>query len=391
MHAPKSDLSSTGRALVRVSGPLAVGGPAPLAPAARVRRWLMLFLFVIPVACSILYNFVIATPRYASEMSFVVRSVEGARDRFSILNLAQSGAAQDNSEAIVAFVRSRDMLAQIDRDGVVRRAFADRRLDPFARFPSLLNGSTGEDFYRHVGRYVSAEFDRGTDLTRVEVQAFSAVEAQQIAGRILDSSERMVNRLNERARGNLVQTSEAERDRASAALSAILAKLTVVRAQNRLLEPKLDAGAALKLSSTTAQALMRAEVQLAQIARVAPRSPQIQQLRLRRAALEQQLARQQAQAAGGTGSLADRMRGYEELSAERDVAEKQLLAASLALVAARSGASREQLYIERVAEPNLPDEPLYPRAWRNLLFTVLIAGCILWIASSLTEVVMGDD
>jgi len=362
-------------------------------PLRRLRHWLAWLVFVVPVAVALLYNFVVATPRYASEIAFVVRSSETPHDRLSIVSLGQGGGigTSDDSEAVVAYLRSRDVLASVNRDGLVTRTFARPGLDPVAAFPSLLAGSSEEDFYRHFQAYVHSEFDRATDIIHVQVQSFTAADAQEIARRLLGASEAMVNRLNLRAQANMVGGAERDVAQASSQLKRILAEMNDVRNRNRIIEPELDTGASVKLQSATAAELAQIEVQLDQTLRVAPQSPLIGQLRARRSALEGQLDRQIGATAGGNGSLADRLRAYEELEARRDMAEKQLMGASLQLISAHDSASRQQLYLEEIARPNLSDEARYPRRWLNLLLTILVSGCLLWIASSLAELVFDDE
>ena len=362
-------------------------------PLRRLRHWLAWLVFVVPVAVALLYNFVVATPRYASEIAFVVRSSETPHDRLSIVSLGQGGGigTSDDSEAVVAYLKSRDVLASVNRDGLVTRTFARPGLDPVAAFPSLLAGSSEEDFYRHFQAYVHSEFDRATDIIHVQVQSFTAADAQEIARRLLGASEAMVNRLNLRAQANMVGGAERDVAQASSQLKRILAEMNDVRNRNRIIEPELDTGASVKLQSATAAELAQIEVQLDQTLRVAPQSPLIGQLRARRSALEGQLDRQIGATAGGNGSLADRLRAYEELEARRDMAEKQLMGASLQLISAHDSASRQQLYLEEIARPNLSDEARYPRRWLNLLLTILVSGCLLWIASSLAELVFDDE
>ena len=157
----------------------------------RLRVGMTIVLFVVPVLASILYNFVIATPRYASETSFVVRTGSQSSNRFSLPGIIQT-PGQDDSEAIVSFIESRSLLSAIDRDGSARAIFAARGVDMFNRFPSLFASSNNESFYRHFGKYVRADFDRATSITTVEVQAFSAKDAHDLARRIVSESEGLV-------------------------------------------------------------------------------------------------------------------------------------------------------------------------------------------------------
>ncbi len=358
-----------------------------------MRRWFTIFVFIVPVLAALLYNFVIATPRYASEIAFVVRASETPRDRLSIVSLGQGGGigTSDNSEAVLAYLQSRDIVDFINRDGLVTRTFAKSDLDLFAAFPSLIAGNSDEDFYEHFHGYVHADFDRATDIIHVQVQSFTPANARAIAQRLLNASEEMVNRLNKRAQANVV--GGAERDVAQAAdqLTAVLARMTSVRNRDRIIQPELDSEASIKLQSGTAAELARTEVQLAQTLRSAPQSPLISRLRAQRAALDKQLRQQIGATAGGNGSLASRLREYEALAPRRDIAQRQFAAASLALLSARGSASRQQLYLEEIARPNLPDEARYPRGWLNLLLTVLVAGAVLWIVLSLAELVFSDE
>jgi capsular polysaccharide transport system permease protein len=54
-----------------------------------------------------------------------------------------------------------------------------------------------------------------------------------------------------------------------------------------------------------------------------------------------------------------------------------LTAANTALETARTEAQKQQFYVERVVEPNLPDEPLLPRRLKRIL-VVLAASLGLY-------------
>lgn len=389
MNAALSERADRGRELVvlEIDEPTA---PAPISLRQRRDR-LLIAIFAVAMLVAAVYNFVIATPRYSSEFSYVVRSLDSSRERFSFLNIATSGGGAENSEAIVAYIRSRDMLEEINRDGLISRIYAAPEVDMFNRFPSLLAGSTREDFFHHAQRYIDAQFEHQSNITYVRIEAFSAQEAREVGERVMRASEKMVNALNARARQNLLVAAQGEVESANASLRAVLARLNAARDRSGVLEPKLEAGAAIKVSSASATELARINVELAQTLRVAPQSPGIGQLRARRDALEAELLRQASATAGNAGSLADRIRPYEELTAEREVAEKRLLAASLGLATARNSANRNQFYIERISHPNLSDRPRYPRGFMNLLIVVLVSGAILFILRSLSELVLDDD
>jgi capsular polysaccharide transport system permease protein len=68
---------------------------------------------------------------------------------------------------------------------------------------------------------------------------------------------------------------------------------------------------------------------------------------------------------------------YERLELERQYADKRLAAAMASLQDAEDEARRKQAYIERIAQPSLPDEAAEPRRLRGI-FAVFILGLVAW-------------
>lgn len=365
---------------------------APAILSARQRRdRILVGLFVAVMLVTALYNFVIATPRYASQFSYVVRTAAPSQERFTIMNMAAAGETSDNGQAIIAYVNSRDMVERLNRDGLLSRIFSAAGVDIFARFPSWLEGNGREHFFRHVARFIDADYDERNNITYVEVQAFRPRDAQEIAQRIRKAAEEKINALNDRARAGMTAAAEREAESARVQLAGILAQLQSVRNRNRVLDAKLQSGAALKVAVASAGELASLNVQIAQTRASTPGSPALSQMIARREALRRELARQNAAMAGGANSLADRIRPGEELGSARDAAEKRLLGASLALATARSNADRTRLYLEWISRPDLPDEPLYPHRARNLAIVAALTLALLWIVRSLSELLFDAD
>jgi capsular polysaccharide transport system permease protein len=68
---------------------------------------------------------------------------------------------------------------------------------------------------------------------------------------------------------------------------------------------------------------------------------------------------------------------YERLELERQYTDKRLAAAMNSLQDAEDEARRKQAYVERIAQPSLPDEAAEPRRLRGI-FATLILGLIAW-------------
>jgi capsular polysaccharide transport system permease protein len=97
-------------------------------------------------------------------------------------------------------------------------------------------------------------------------------------------------------------------------------------------------------------------------------NPGLHDVRNRIAAIERQIALERSRhTAGGQDTLVHQLADYEPLLLERDFADRQLASAVASLETARVEAQRQQVFVSRVVEPNLPDYPLYPRRIMNVL------------------------
>jgi capsular polysaccharide transport system permease protein len=99
--------------------------------------------------------------------------------------------------------------------------------------------------------------------------------------------------------------------------------------------------------------------------------------------LREAIGRQEARVAGRQpGSFTTQSSGYDRLVLEKTFAERQLGAALAALENARNEAQRQQLYLETLVQPNLPDKAIEPRRLRTVAM-VLLLGLIVWGVLSL--------
>ena len=85
---------------------------------------------------------------------------------------------------------------------------------------------------------------------------------------------------------------------------------------------------------------------------------------------------------GAVGSLSAKQPAYDRLQLEKGLADRQLAAGLTALETARSEASRKQLYLERLVQPNQPDSATEPRRFRSVVMVFLL-GLVTWATVSL--------
>ena len=123
--------------------------------------------------------------------------------------------------------------------------------------------------------------------------------------------------------------------------------------------------------------LIGSRMQLLQLQAMAPENPQIPILRARVCGLAREIDRQLGIVAGNRRSLSATAANYQRFQLEREFADKRLGAAMSSLQDARAEARRKQAYVERIAQPSLPDEAASQSRLRGI-FATLVLGLVAW-------------
>ena len=212
------------------------------------------------------------------------------------------------------------------------------------------------------------------------VRAYTAEDARRFNERLLQLSEATVNRLNRRGRLDLIRYAETEVTEAKAqSLSSALA-LAEYRNRTGVVDPVQQATVRMQMVAKLQDGLIAATTELGQLQRYTPANPRIPVVKTLLATLKGEIDRELGKVAGNRGSLAANAVRFQRLTLENQFADKQLGAALTSLEQARSEAQRQQAYVERIVQPNLPDAPMEPRRLRGILATLalmLVAYSIL--------------
>lgn len=332
---------------------------------------------VLPTLVAIVYFGFIAADVYISESRFVVRSPE--RQTASPLGMLLKGTgftrSQDDSYTVQDFILSRDALRALDEKIDLRTAYA--KGDMISRFPGLDWDESFENMHRYYQKTVGVQLDPVSSIATVTVRAFSADEAQIINQRLLEMGEALVNQLNERGRQDMIRF--AANEVAEAEKKAKLASLTLARYRNEkgVIDPEKQSAIPLQQIAKLQDEMIATKSQLAQLQMLTKDNPQIPVLRKRIQMLETEIELESGRVAGGGRSLASKAVEFQRLALEKEFADKQLASALASLEQARNEAQRQQLYLERIAQPSLPDAAMEPRRLRAI-FAVFILGLIVW-------------
>ena len=364
----------------------------------RAWPWLRVVLVLLPTIVTGLYYGLSASDRYVSEARFVIHTASKPAGLLgglsALLQLAGLERSQDDAYAVRDYITSRDAMAALAQRVDLRGAYGLPGADFLARYPSALYGSTDEEFYRYFQTMLTAFVNNTSGLTILRVEAFRAQDAHEIALGLLELSESLVNRLNDRIQQDSLALARAELARAEERKIATAVAITAFRNKEVMLDPNKETTALIGLIGQLAAQRAQARMLLDETRANSPGSPQLQSQQQRISAIERQIDEQRMKITGDASGLAEKIAQYERLELEDQFALRALAQATASLEAARLEARRQQLFLERVVEPGLPDQAMLPQRWRTVGtvfgFNLIGALVLVLLISGLREHAAGS-
>jgi capsular polysaccharide transport system permease protein len=186
----------------------------PLSPiVAFARRYAALGLgVVLPTFLALIYFGLLAADRFETEAKFVVRG-PSAGTTSQIASLVQGSTivrSADDAYVVHEYIVSRDAMRQlVAKDGLLD-ILNPSEADFLWRYPSWFSQPSEEHLFQHYLKFVSVSYDQTTGISTLKIQAFRAEDAKKIADALLRDSEILVNRLNERAQGDAIDSALRE-------------------------------------------------------------------------------------------------------------------------------------------------------------------------------------
>ena len=341
-------------------------------------------LVLLPTFIAAVYLLFIASPRYVSESRFIVRS--SGEQQPSSLGVALQGvglsSASTDNFAVQEYLSSTVAMQELGSKIDLRKVYDRPDVDVLSRVPGVFQDESFVSLRKSLSRYMTVGYDSTTGISTLRVEAFSAEDAQRINAFLLDGGEALVNRLNRRSAADAVREAEVTLGEAQGRLGSAQTALTNFRTRERFIDPQSTAREGANLIGELAVQLATLRAERNQLAATAPQSPQLQALDSRIAAYQTQIAAEQGKIAGAADSLAPKISVYESLMLEREFADKLVASATAALNTAQLEARRQQLYLDQIVNPDLPDKPQEPKRWLNLLAvlsSLLVAYGIGWM------------
>lgn len=360
---------------------------------ARLIKKLILAVMIVPPIFAVFYYGLFAADRYVSEANIIVRSVSSKKAAGGLDMVLQTfgiSRAVDDTNAVQNFMLSRDAVRALESRIPLREIFSNSNADIFTRFPRfwLWKNDSFERLYEFYLDRVTVVQDASKGITTVKAVAFRPEDALRITQELLKISEEMVNRMNVRAQADTVKSAQLSVDEAGNRLIETKKELTRYRNRELIVDPLKSSQSVLDTITSLATEYSQTQAQVQEMTRLAPNNPAIAARQARADALRARITEERDKLAGTDAAMAKKIEGYEQLSASSDIAEKALAAASNSLETARQEARRQQIYIEQIVSPNLPDQSTEPERLRMILTYIVVSfmlGAVFWLLNAGTQ------
>ncbi len=359
-----------------------------LAPALLRRRTFRTSLIASVLA--IVYWGFIASDRYVSEAHVVIQRTDlagGQTMNFGGMLPGVGNVGHSDQLLLRDHLLSVDMLEKLDAKLKLREHYSDTTRDPLSRM--WHQDTPVERFHRHYLSRVGIEFDEYSGVLVIKAQAYDPNTAQAIAAMLVNEGERYMNGLAHSLAQE--QVTFLEKQVTEMSERAIEARQTVVAFQNQegLISPQSTA-------ESRSAIIGGLEAQLADLqARrttllgyLAPQAPGVVEVNLQTAAIEKQIAQEQARLAAPNGqTLNTTIEEFQRLQMAADFSEEVYKTALVALEKGRVEATRTLKKVSVLQSPTLPQYPLQPRRTYNVIVFVLVALLLAGVVHLLAAIV----
>ena len=348
---------------------------------------LFLWIVVVPTLLAILYFGVIASDIYVCESSFMVRAPQTQSASLGALSLLQGTGLltsdHDDTYAVEDYITSLGAVRALDLQLDLKKRFGDKHVDFLRRFGGAFPDASDEGLLRYYQWWiVDVGVESSSSIATLTVRAFRPEDAFRINSTLLNLGEDLVNKMNERARQDLVGYAQRDLDLAEQRAKNARSALSAYRDVHNVLDPEHQGGLQLEENAKLQSDLVATKATLAELESVAPQNPQIEPLKKHIQTVDAAIRAQNLDVAGDHSSLAHKAAEYDTVALQRSFADEEVARAQAVLQQAEREALDKQLYLERVVEPTLPTAAWEPRRFKDIVATFLL-GAVLWMVLGL--------
>lgn len=370
----------------------------PASPAfKRPRHFVILLSFlifvIVPSAVTSIYLYTVAVDQYASKVGFSVRREDSSSAMELLGGLSSlSNSSSSDTDILYEFIQSQKLVSDIDDEMDLHAIWSKPQRDfVFA----ITEDASIEELVDYWNKMVRVSYGAGSGLIEVEVLAFAAQDATNIARTLFEKSSQMINDLSDIARQDSIRYAREELAEALERLKDARAMVTLFRNENQLVNPEIDiqtqAGLLGNLQNQLAQTLIEFDLLEGITNSSDPRAVQITR---RLEVIEKRIAAERKKLGGGSidggnNAFANLLGDYERLVVDREFAERSYVTALATYDAALAESRRKTRYLAAYMQPTEAETPAYPKRLTLLLLVALFLF-LIWAVMVLVAISVRD-
>jgi capsular polysaccharide transport system permease protein len=344
------------------------------------RKPLFVWAVIVPMLLATVYYSFFALDRYESQAELVVRQPGGNPSAGAAVGLAMlvggvNPTSREETLFLQAYISSNDMLEVLERELNWSSHYKGKLSDPLFW---LSEQSAREDVLKFYRRVVKATLDETNGLLKISVEAYEPIFAQKVLRLIISQSQQVINELSRQMAREQLRFAQTELELARRLYEDKRQVLVQYQSSTNILDIDATALARATLINELEGQLVKSRAELAAMrTSLSPQSPQVQQKTQQIISVEQELEteRQRLTSTQSTQGLNVIASQYRELMVDAAIAEEGYKFAVTAVENARIEATKQLRALLVVVNPNMPEDPTYPRRLYNLV--ALLIGLLM--------------
>jgi len=336
----------------------------------------LLNMVVIPFLLLVFYYGLIASDRYVSQATYIIKENGANVSNLDIGLLGLGGTSGLEDEHVMEeYLVSADMLELLNKE-LGHKAHFQNNADGLS---ALSEDTTKEEYLEYYRKHVDVYFDDASGLMRIEVQAFERDYAKKLLEVMLQYAEDFVNDISHRLAMVQYEFVEQQLTKAKDTLKIAKQKLLAFQNQYQIYSPEQKGQSVSAILDGLEAELSQEQATLKQILGSQKiSSPQVVVSKERIRALSEQIEDERQRLTGEGGMQINQlMAEYTNLQLDFEFAKDGYASALAALEYSRAEASKKVKHLVVVTKPTLADEAKYPDK-SYILFTALVILLMLF-------------
>ena len=365
--------------------------------AGRALFWSFIAMVVVPTIFSALYFMFVASDEFLSEARLTVRAASEEKQAlsdtlsmFSKLGISGGKSTIQDSYIVLNYIKSQSIVDDIGGRDFLESKFSLGDIDWISR---LGRGKKNEELRKYWENHAFPSIDTLSGIVTVKVFAFRPEDAKEIAGKIVELSERLVNNISERARSTAVVEAENEVRLNQTELAAVQADLLKFRNASVSIDPVATATSIGELIGKLV--VERSEIENFKATfsgSLNANSPALRFQQSRIDSIDAQIAelrRKLTSTNAADKTISSDLATFEQLKLREKFAEQKYTIAQTSLDRARQDLIKQKLFLVLVVPPNFPEYALFPERGTDMLLSFVLCF-ILWGIASLISASVTD-